>query len=98
MTIEKNLNEASLTVKIIGRLDTTTSPELEADMNTAMDGITDLVLDLESMEYISSAGLRVILKMQKRMNSQGSMKLIHANESVMEVFYITGFNDILTIE
>lgn len=98
MTIEKNLNSESLSVKIIGRLDTTTAPELESEMTASLNGVKDLVLDLAELEYVSSAGLRVILKTQKTMNNQGAMKLIHVNESVMEVFDITGFSDILNIE
>lgn len=98
MTIEKNLNGTDLTIKIIGRLDTTTAPELEAEANQSLAGVQDLVLDMEALEYISSAGLRVILKMQKTMSAQGAMKLVHVNDSVMEVFDITGFSDILTIE
>lgn len=98
MTIEKNLNQDSMVVKIIGRLDTTTAPELESEMTVSLNGVKNLVLDLAELEYISSAGLRVILKTQKTMNAQGDMKLVHVNESVMEVFDITGFSDILCIE
>lgn len=98
MNIEKNLSGASLTLKLTGRLDTVTAPELEAELNNGLTGVTDLTLDFEGLEYISSAGLRVLLKAQKLMSTQGSMKLIHVNESVMEVFDITGFSDILTIE
>lgn len=98
MTIEKNLNGENLTMKIIGRLDTVTAPELEAELNSSLPTVKDLILDFAELEYISSAGLRVILKAQKTMSTQGSMKLIHVNESVMEVFDITGFSDILTIE
>ncbi|MCI6720429.1 MAG: STAS domain-containing protein [Clostridiales bacterium] len=98
MTIEKNLNGTTLTLRIIGRLDTTTAPELEAEVERSLDGVQMLILDCEALEYISSAGLRVILKTQKRMNTQRSMKLTHVNEIIMEVFDITGFVDILTIE
>ena len=100
MTIEKNLNGNSLTLNLAGRLDTTTAPELEAVVDDAAAGVEEvvLVLDMEALEYISSAGLRVILKAQKMMNAQGSMKLIHVNDTIMEVFDITGFVDILTIE
>lgn len=93
---KKNGNE--LTVEIIGRLDTTTAPQLEAEMTTELEGVTALVLDFAKLEYISSAGLRVILATQKTMNKQGSMKLINVNSDVMEVFEITGFCDILDIE
>ena len=98
MTIEKNLNGNSLTLNLAGRLDTTTAPELEAVVDNSLAGVQELVLDMEKLEYISSAGLRVILKAQKMMNSKGSMKLIHVNDTIMEVFDITGFVDILTIE
>ena len=98
MTIEKAMTGAATTLKIIGRLDTTTAPELEATIDACAAGIKELVLDCSALEYVSSAGLRVILKAQKLMNAQGSMKLIHVNETIMEVFDITGFADILTIE
>ena len=98
MTIEKTVTGASVALKIIGRLDTTTAPELEATIDGCAAGITELVLDCSALEYVSSAGLRVILKAQKLMNAQGSMKLVHVNETIMEVFDITGFADILTIE
>ncbi|MBQ8590132.1 MAG: STAS domain-containing protein [Firmicutes bacterium] len=98
MTIEKIVNGSVLTMNIGGRLDTTTAPELEAAIDASLAGIEELTLDLEALEYVSSAGLRVILKAQKIMNAQGEMKLIHVNETIMEVFDITGFVDILTIE
>ena len=98
MTIEKNITGTSAALKIIGRLDTTTAPELEATIDACIAGINELVLDCSALEYISSAGLRVILKAQKLMNTQGNMKLTHVNETIMEVFDITGFADILTIE
>ena len=98
MTIEKNANGAVVTLKIIGRLDTTTAPALETAVDGCIAGIRELVLDCHALEYVSSAGLRVILKTQKQMNAQGSMKLIGVNENIMEVFDITGFADILTIE
>lgn len=98
MTIEKTVTGASVALNIIGRLDTTTAPELEATIDGCAAGITELVLDCSALEYVSSAGLRVILKAQKLMNAQGSMKLVHVNETIMEVFDITGFADILTIE
>ena len=92
------MNGTAATLKIIGRLDTTTAPELEAAIDGCAAGLKDLVLDCSALEYVSSAGLRVILKAQKLMNAQGSMKLTHVNETIMEVFDITGFADILTIE
>ena len=98
MTIEKIMNGTAATLKIIGRLDTTTAPELEAAIDGCAAGLKDLVLDCSALEYVSSAGLRVILKAQKLMNAQGSMKLTQVNETIMEVFDITGFADILTIE
>ena len=98
MTIEKNITGTSAALKIIGRLDTTTAPALEATIDACAADIKELVLDCSGLEYVSSAGLRVILKAQKLMNEQGTMKLTHVNETVLEVFDITGFADILTIE
>ena len=98
MTIEKTITGTAAALKIVGRLDTTTAPELEATIDGCIVGIKELVLDCSALEYVSSAGLRVILKAQKLMNAQGNMKLTHVNETIMEVFDITGFADILTIE
>ena len=98
LTIEKNLNAPALTVALIGRLDTTTAPELEKALKASLDGITELTFDLAALEYISSAGLRVLLSAQKTMNRQGTMKLTHVNETIMEIFEVTGFSDILTVE
>ena len=98
MTIEKMMNGTAATLKIIGRLDTSTAPELEAAIDGCIAGIQELVLDCSALEYVSSAGLRVILKAQKLMNAQGAMKVTHVNETIMEVFDITGFADILNIE
>lgn len=98
MTIEKNLSGTTLTLTLAGRLDTTTAPELEAALDSSLSCVQNLILDLQALEYVSSAGLRVILKAQKIMNAQGSMRLIHVNDTIMEVFDITGFADILTIE
>ena len=98
MTIEKTKNGTALTIKLTGRLDTITAPELEAELKTALEGITELVFDLSGLEYISSAGLRTLLQAQKTMTKQGSMKVINVGEIVGEVFEITGFADILTIE
>ena len=98
MTIEKEITGASVVLKITGRVDTTTAPELEVAIDACIAGIKELVLDCGAMEYVSSAGLRVILKAQKQMSTQGEMKLIHVNETVMEVLDITGFADIFTIE
>lgn len=98
MTITKIENGKELTIALEGRLDTTTSPELEKEMSESLDGIESLTLDLEKLDYISSAGLRVLLSAQKVMNRQGQMKVIHVNEIIMEIFEVTGFTDILTIE
>ena len=98
MTIHQVKNEKALTIAPEGRLDTITAPELEAVLKNALDGVEELTFDLEKLEYISSSGLRVLLSAQKTMNRQGSMKVVHANEIIMEIFEITGFTDILTIE
>lgn len=98
MNISKIPNGTELTVALEGRLDTTTAPELEAELKGCLDGVEALVIDLQELAYISSAGLRVILSAQKRMNKQGEMVVRHANETIMEVFEVTGFIDILTIE
>ncbi|MGN0180458.1 MAG: STAS domain-containing protein [Monoglobaceae bacterium] len=98
MNIEKKAENGNVTLKIEGRLDTTTAPELERALDEVLEGAKELVFDMNGLEYISSAGLRVILKAQKVMNTQGSMKLTGVNDSIMEVFDITGFLDILTIE
>ena len=98
MTIERTVNGAVVPLKIVGRLDTSTAPALEAAIDGVAADIKELILDCSALEYVSSAGLRVILKAQKRMNVQGRMKLIGVNENIMEVFDITGFADILTIE
>ena len=98
LTIEKTLNASALTVALTGRLDTTTAPELEKELKASLDGITELTFDLAALEYISSAGLRVLLSAQKTMNRQGTMKLTHVNETIMEIFEVTGFSDILTVE
>ena len=98
MTITKTLNGTELTVALEGRLDTVTAPELEAELKASLEGVTALVIDFAALEYISSAGLRVLLSAQKIMNKQGEMKVTHVNETVMEIFEVTGFSDILTIE
>lgn len=97
MKIEQVKNGAELLVMLEGRLDTNTAPELEAVLKNALDGVTALTLDFSQLSYISSAGLRVLLSTQKRMRKQGEMKLVHVGETVMEVFEVTGFTDILTI-
>ena len=98
MTIEKKINQEAATLIVSGRLDTQTAPELENELDSILSGIKELTFDFANLEYVSSAGLRVILKAQKVMNTQGSMKLTGVNDSIMEVFDITGFLDILTIE
>ena len=97
MTVKKEKNGDVLTVSIEGRLDTTTAPELEAELKGALDGIAELVLDVSAMDYISSAGLRVLLSAQKTMNRQGEMKVTGVSEMVMEIFDVTGFSSILNI-
>ncbi len=96
VTIEKN--GSNLEVFVSGRLDTTTAPELEKTLTAEIEGVESLVLDFAELEYISSAGLRVLLGAQKTMNRQGEMKVRGVNEDIMEIFDITGFADILTIE
>lgn len=98
MKIDKNVNGTTLTLNVEGRLDTMTAPELETALKSSIDGMTELVLDFEGLEYVSSAGLRVLLSAQKFMNKQGSMVIRNVGETVMEVFEVTGFSDILTIE
>ena len=98
MTIVKNLNGTELTVAIVGRLDTTTAPQLEAEFKQNINGVEKLVLDFAGLEYLSSAGLRVLLAAQKVMNKQGEMIIKNVNETINEIFEVTGFIDILTIE
>ena len=98
MTINKTKEDSKLTIALEGRLDTTTAPQLEAEVKESVAGITDLVFDLKNIAYVSSAGLRVLLSAQKIMNRQGNMVIKNANEEVMEIFEVTGFVDILNIE
>ena len=98
MTIHQSREADKIILTIEGRLDTMTAPELEKTMDDILDGVSELVLDMTQLEYVSSAGLRVLLKAQKQMDRQGKMALTGVNESVMEVFEITGFADILTFE
>lgn len=98
MTINKTLNASELTVALAGRLDTTTAPQLEAELKTALTSVNSLVMNFAELEYISSAGLRVLLSAQKVMNKQGKMVIRNANETILEVFEVTGFTDILTVE
>ena len=98
MNIEKNQNGSELVVKVIGRVDTVTAPELESQVKELLEGITNLELNLEELEYISSAGLRVILSLQKIMSKQGRLIITNVNETVQDIFEVTGFSEILTIE
>ena len=98
MKITKNQDGSALVVALEGRLDTTTAPDLEKELKTSLDGVTDLTLDLTDLDYISSAGLRVLLSAHKTMMKQGQMKVTNASEIVKEVFDVTGFSDILNIE
>jgi len=98
LTIRREEKDEALTLFLCGRLDTTTAPLLEAELQTSLGGVKNLLMDLAELEYLSSAGLRVFLSTQKIMNKQGSMKIVHANEVVMEAFQIAEFTDFMTIE
>ena len=98
MVINKDLNGNALTIAVEGRLETTTAPELDAVIKSELDGITELTFDFSKLDYISSAGLRVLLTAQKTMNKLGKMSITGVNDIVMEIFESTGFSDILTIE
>ena len=98
MEIKKNQDGSKLNVSLIGRLDTTTAPELESSLKDDIANLTELIFDFSALEYISSAGLRVLLSSQKTMNKQGSMKITNVNETIRDIFDVTGFSDILTIE
>ena len=98
MTIEKIISGAAMTLNISGRLDTTSAPQLEAELKASLPGVEHLVLDFAALDYLSSAGLRVLLAAQKTMNRQGDMIVRNVNETIAEIFDVTGFCDILTIE
>lgn len=98
LNINQDKAGAKLTIALEGRLDTTTAPQLEETVNGAIAGVTELVYDLKGLEYISSAGLRVLLSSQKTMNKQGNMTVINVSEEVQEIFEVTGFSDIFTIQ
>ena len=98
MNIQKSLEQDTLTIALEGRLDTGSAPELEDALESSLDGVNKLVFDLEKLDYLSSAGLRVLLSAHKRMAGQGGMILRHVGETVKDVFDITGFTDFLTIE
>lgn len=97
MEMIKQKKESVYSIALVGRLDTSTAPLLEAEINANLEGVTEFELDFAKLDYISSAGLRVLLAAQKIMNKQGSMKVCNVNPEIMEVFDITGFSDILTI-
>ena len=98
LNINKTIEDGNALFSLEGRLDTVTAPELEQELKSVLPELNTLTLDFEKLEYISSAGLRVLLSAQKTMAKQGGMKLIHVNETIMEIFEVTGFSDILTIE
>lgn len=98
MTITKDLKGTELIISLEGRLDTITAPELEKELNASLNGVQALTFDFDKLEYISSAGLRVLLAAQKCMNKQGTMVVKNVNETISEIFEVTGFNDILTIQ
>ena len=98
LNINKTTEDKTLTVALEGRLDTTTAPQLESELKSELAGVEMLVMDFEKLEYISSAGLRVLLSAEKVMNKQGEMKVIHVSDVINEIFEVTGFSDILNIE
>ena len=98
MTIEKKINGSEMSIVLTGRLDTTTAPQLEAELKANLNGVENLVMDFAALDYLSSAGLRVLLAAQKQMNKQGGMVVRNVNETIAEIFEVTGFSDILTIE
>ena len=98
MDIQKILENGTLTLKVSGRIDTKTSPQFSEALTDSLSGVTMLIVDMGEVAYISSAGLRVLLTAQKTMNKQGKMKVTNVNSDVMEIFDVTGFSDILTIE
>ena len=98
LDINKTTEGSKTSIALMGRLDTGTAPDLEKELKDSIDSTTELVLDFNNLDYISSAGLRVLLSAQKIMNKQGAMKLQNVSENIMEIFEVTGFSDILTIE
>ena len=98
LNIQKAIGNRKAAFALEGRMDTVTAPEPDAALMDALDDVSKLILDFEKQEYISSAGLRVLLSAQKKLNKKGVMKLTHVSETIMEIFEVTGFSDILTIE
>ena len=98
MTITKTAENSTLTVKIEGRIDSVTAPQLSDELTASLAGVTMLILDFKEVGYISSAGLRVLLAAQKTMNTQGAMELHNVNDALMDIFAVTGFSSILTIK
>ena len=98
LNINKTIENGKALFALTGRLDTTTAPDLEKALKESLGGVSELALDFAGLEYISSAGLRVLLSAQKIMNKQGSMKLKNVNETIREIFEVTGFSEILTVE
>lgn len=98
LKISKDIQNGKALFTLEGRLDTTTAPELEAEVKGSLDGVSELTFDIEALSYISSAGLRVLLTAQKTMNRQGTMTVTHVNDTVLSIFEVTGFSDILTIK
>lgn len=98
MEIKKIADGNRLTIMLAGRLDTVTAPQLESELQEAIKEVTELIFDFSALDYISSAGLRVLLSAQKVMNKQGTMVVRSVNETIMEIFEVTGFVDLLTIE
>ena len=98
LNINKTINNNTAVFTLEGRLDTSTAPELDRELKSSLDGVTTLMLDMKELNYVSSAGLRVLLSAQKLMNKQGKMTIRNANETVMEIFEVTGFSEILDIE
>ena len=97
LNIVRNIEKGKAAVALEGRLDTVTAPELDRELKGVLEGVSELTLDFEKLEYISSAGLRVLLSAQKIMNKQGEMKIANVSETILEIFEVTGFTDILTI-
>lgn len=98
LNITKKANDKELVVSLEGRLDTMTAPDLEKELKDDLEGVESLVFDFEQLQYISSAGLRILLSAQKQMNKQGTMVVKNSSEEIMEIFEVTGFSDILTIQ